>query len=125
MISLRYHIVSLAAAFLALALGIVLGATKINSPWLAGLQSDSQSLTDQRNQLEADNAALTADVAAGEQMAESVSEVAVPPSLRTKATSLPFGDQVGWLSCQPKLARAISLLAPPEAGMRRMPSKAA
>jgi len=30
MISMRYHIVSLAAVFLALALGIVLGATKIS-----------------------------------------------------------------------------------------------
>ena len=34
MISMRYHIVSLAAIFLALALGIVLGATKISSPLL-------------------------------------------------------------------------------------------
>ena len=34
MISMRYHIVSLAAVFLALALGIVLGATKISSPLL-------------------------------------------------------------------------------------------
>ena len=31
MISMRYHIVSLAAVFLALALGIVLGATKISA----------------------------------------------------------------------------------------------
>ena len=38
MISMRYHIVSLAAVFLALALGIVLGATKIPSPLLAGLR---------------------------------------------------------------------------------------
>ena len=41
MISMRYHIVSLAAVFLALALGIVLGATKISSPLLTGLQSDN------------------------------------------------------------------------------------
>ena len=41
MISMRYHIVSLAAVFLALALGIVLGATKISSPLLAGLQGDN------------------------------------------------------------------------------------
>ena len=42
MISMRYHIVSLAAIFLALALGIVLGATKITSPLLAGLQGDNE-----------------------------------------------------------------------------------
>ena len=41
MISMRYHIVSLAAVFLALALGIVLGATKISSPLMTGLQSDN------------------------------------------------------------------------------------
>ena len=45
MISMRYHIVSLAAIFLALALGIVLGATKINSPLLQGLQGDNTSLS--------------------------------------------------------------------------------
>jgi len=41
MISMRYHIVSLAAVFLALALGIVLGATKIQSPLLAVLRDDN------------------------------------------------------------------------------------
>ena len=41
MISMRYHIVSLAAVFLALALGIVLGATKISSPLMTGLESDN------------------------------------------------------------------------------------
>ena len=71
MISMRYHIISLAAAFLALALGIVLGATKINAPWLAGLQSDSASLTEQRAELQAENDALTSDVAAGQDMAEA------------------------------------------------------
>ena len=45
MISMRYHIVSLAAIFLALALGIVLGATKISSPLLGGLKSDNQTLS--------------------------------------------------------------------------------
>ena len=44
MISMRYHIVSLAAVFLALALGIVLGATKISSPLLSGLQGDNAEL---------------------------------------------------------------------------------
>ena len=77
MISMRYHIISLAAAFLALALGIVLGATKINSPLLAGLQGDTETLTQQRDQLQADNTALAADVASAEKMAESLGDVAV------------------------------------------------
>jgi Copper transport outer membrane protein, MctB len=77
MISMRYHIISLAAAFLALALGIVLGATKINGPWLSNLQSDSATLTEQRDQLQTENTDLTSDVAAGQKMAEAVADVAV------------------------------------------------
>src|SRR6478735_10243343 len=77
MISMRYHIISLAAAFLALALGIVLGATKINGPWLSNLQSDSATLTEQRDQLQTENTDLTSGVAAGQKMAEAVADVAV------------------------------------------------
>lgn len=77
MISMRYHIISLAAAFLALALGIVLGATKINSPLLAGLQGDTETLTQQRDQLQTENTSLSADVVSAEKMAESLGDVAV------------------------------------------------
>jgi Copper transport outer membrane protein, MctB len=85
MISMRYHIISLAAAFLALALGIVLGATKISSPLVAGLQGDSQTLAEQRNQLQSDNAGLAANVASAEKMAEAVSEIAVRGVFRSEA----------------------------------------
>ena len=64
MISMRYHIVSLAAIFLALALGIVLGATKINSPLLQGLQGDNTSLSTQHDDLTKQNETLTARVSA-------------------------------------------------------------
>ena len=77
MISMRYHIISLAAAFLALALGIILGATKINSPLLEGLQSDTSSLSQQRDELQAENATLSANVDSAEKMAESLGDVAV------------------------------------------------
>ena len=77
MISMRYHIISLAAAFLALALGIVLGATKINSPLLAGLQGDTTTLSAQRDDLQAENTALKAGAVAAEAMAESLGDVAV------------------------------------------------
>ena len=86
MISMRYHIISLAAAFLALALGIVLGATKINSPLLAGLQGDTQTLTQERDQLRTDNDALGASVLSAEKMAEAVSEVAVRGVFRPDPT---------------------------------------
>ena len=40
MISLRYHIISIGAVFLALALGVVLGSTAISDRLLSGLSSD-------------------------------------------------------------------------------------
>ncbi len=81
MISMRYHIVSIAAVFLALALGIVLGATKINSPLLVGLQSDRESLTAERDQLSTDNKTLAARVASDSTFAGSVGNLAVRGTL--------------------------------------------
>ena len=81
MISMRYHIVSLAAIFLALALGIVLGATKISSPILTGLQSDKTSLSSQNNTLSTDNSALTARVTSDDNFAGSVANLAVRGTL--------------------------------------------
>lgn len=81
MISMRYHIVSLAAIFLALALGIVLGATKISSPILAGLQTDKTSLSSQNDELSADNSSLTARVASDDKFSASVANLAVRGTL--------------------------------------------
>ncbi len=81
MISMRYHIVSLAAIFLALALGIVLGATKISSPILAGLQTDKTSLSSQNDQLSTDNSSLTARVSSDDKFSASVSSLAVRGTL--------------------------------------------
>lgn len=81
MISMRYHIVSLAAIFLALALGIVLGATKISSPILAGLQSDKSDLSSQNDTLSADNTSLTARVSSDEKFASSVADLTVRGTL--------------------------------------------
>ena len=57
-ISLRHHAISLAAVFLALALGVVLGSGVLSDTLLSGLRSDKQdlnkqitALTDQRNAL--------------------------------------------------------------------------
>jgi hypothetical protein len=45
MIDFRYHLVSLVAVFLALAVGIVLGTTALNGPLTRGLQSTEAKLT--------------------------------------------------------------------------------
>lgn len=81
MISMRYHIVSLAAIFLALALGIVLGATKISSPILTGLQSDKTSLSTENSTLSTDNSSLTARVSSDDKFAGSVANLAVRGTL--------------------------------------------
>ncbi len=81
MISMRYHIVSLAAIFLALALGIVLGATKINSPLLAGLQGDNTQLAGQRDDLAKQNTELGSRVASDAKFAGAIGPLAVRGTL--------------------------------------------
>lgn len=81
MISMRYHIVTIAAVFLALALGIVLGATKVQSPILVGLQDDRSQLTAQRDQLQADNQALTKQVTTDQRFAGDIGALAVRGTL--------------------------------------------
>lgn len=81
MISMRYHIVSLAAIFLALALGIVLGATKINSPLLAGLQGDNTQLSTQKDDLAKKNTQLSDQVAADAKFAGAIGALAVRGTL--------------------------------------------
>ncbi len=81
MISMRYHIVSLAAVFLALALGIVLGATKIQSPLLAGLRDDNAELSSQQGELSSTNDQLNARITADEKFAGSVGALTVRGTL--------------------------------------------
>lgn len=54
MISLRHHVISIAAVFLALALGVVLGSTSLSDGLLSGLRSDNSDLqsTSDRQQAE-------------------------------------------------------------------------
>lgn len=81
MITMRYHIVSLVAVFLALALGIVLGATKINSPLLAGLQGDNADLSSQREDLAASNQQLADRITADARFAAAVGPLSVRGTL--------------------------------------------
>lgn len=85
MISMRSHIVSLAAVFLALALGIVLGATKVQSPILVGQQSDLAQLTSQRDALQQQNSDLSKQVSTDAKVADSIGPLAVRGTL-PKAT---------------------------------------
>lgn len=52
MIDFRYHLVSIIAVFLALAVGIVVGTTALNGPVLDGLKTSVSSLTGDKRNLE-------------------------------------------------------------------------
>ena len=59
MISLRHHAISLAAVFLALAVGVVLGSGFLSDTLVSGLRDDKQQLQDRIGGLEQHNNALT------------------------------------------------------------------
>jgi len=61
-IDFRYHLVSLIAVFLAVALGIVIGTTQLNGPVLDGLEAQVGTLTDQKNELESEVDTLTEEL---------------------------------------------------------------
>lgn len=63
MISLRYHIVSITACFLALAVGVVLGSTALNGSLLSGLSDERKDLGTQVSDLEAQRNVLNARLA--------------------------------------------------------------
>ena len=58
MINLRYHIVSLVAVFLAIALGIVMGSTVIDRAIVDGLQNRVESVNKRANGIDSENRTL-------------------------------------------------------------------
>ncbi len=76
MIDFRYHLVSLIAVFLAIALGLVIGATQLSGPLLDNLQGQVSSLQEDKRELESTTQDLQTQVD-GNQAFES----AVAPAL--------------------------------------------
>ena len=72
MISLRYHVVSIAACFLALAVGVVLGSTALNGSLLSGLAGEKKDLGSQVDDLESQRNALNARLADADAFAGSM-----------------------------------------------------
>ncbi|MBJ8348225.1 copper transporter [Antrihabitans sp. YC2-6] len=66
MISLRQHAISIAAIFLALAVGIVLGSQTIASGMLSGLRSDKDDLQQQADDLQSENNQLNLQLGAAD-----------------------------------------------------------
>lgn len=71
MIDFRYHLVSIVAIFLALAIGIVLGTTALNGPVTEGLQKSNNSLINDANNLRAQKAQLQQQLDAAESFAQA------------------------------------------------------
>lgn len=81
MISLRYHIVSIAAVFLALAVGVVLGSTTLSRSLLSGLNNENEDLAAQVNDLQNEKNAQDARLSDADSFAASVGPMAVQGQL--------------------------------------------
>lgn len=88
MISLRYHIVSIAAAFLALAIGVVLGSTALNGSLLSGLSDEKSNLGQQVGDLEAERNGLNARLSDADAFAGAVGPKAVAGQLDQRTVVL-------------------------------------
>ena len=88
MISLRYHVISIAAVFLALALGVVLGSTAISDRLLSGLSSNRDELGRQVSDLEVQSNALRARLADADVFGAAVGPRAVAGTLRGRTVVL-------------------------------------
>jgi len=76
-ISLRYHVISIAAVFLALAVGVVLGSTTLSRTLLEGVTSDNDDLVKQVHDLENQRNAQNARLADADSFATQIGPMAV------------------------------------------------
>jgi hypothetical protein len=87
-ISLRYHVISIAAVFLALAVGVVLGSTTLSRSLLSGLNNENEDLAAQVNNLENEKNAQAAQLADADGFATSVGPLAVQGQLAQRTVVL-------------------------------------
>ena len=73
MIDFRYHLVTIIAIFLALAVGIVVGTTALNGPVLDGLRDRNSALISDKRALQGDVRDLQADVDTADDFARVLS----------------------------------------------------
>jgi hypothetical protein len=74
---MRYHLISIAAVFLALAMGVVLGSTTLSRTLLSGLNSDNGDLVRQVSELEAQRNGQAARLRDADGFAATVGPLAV------------------------------------------------
>ena len=88
MISLRYHVISISAVFLALAVGVVLGSTTLSRTLLSGVTSDNDDLVNQVHDLENQRNAQNARLADADSFATQVGPMAVKGQLDQRTVVL-------------------------------------
>jgi copper transport outer membrane protein MctB len=94
-ISLRYHVVSLAAVFLALAAGVVLGASGVSDRLLGAITTRADGLTGQVQQLTAQRDALAAAQRADDEFSRRIAPAAVRGVLQGQSVALVTADADG------------------------------
>jgi len=93
-ISLRYHIVSLVAVFLALALGIVVGSTVLQEGTVSALRATSQEVRQRSEENRTENLALKQDIARLQSFGAAVLPELVQNRLRGRSVVLVDTDKV-------------------------------
>lgn len=88
MIDFRYHIVSLVAIFMALAVGIVLGSGPLKDDISGFLEDRTQQLADEKVSLQGEVSALRAEIESSEQFAELSQPVLVDGLLTSRVTTV-------------------------------------
>lgn len=88
MIDFRYHIVSIVAVFLALALGLVLGTVAVDPFLLRNLEGRFDAVVDEKEALQADVEKLRDGVADGEAFAKAATEPLVRDQLGGRSVVL-------------------------------------
>lgn len=88
MISLRYHIISIAAVFLALAVGVLLGSSTLSRTIFGGLSDERSDLAKQVSDLQGERNALNAKLVGEDAFAGSIGPMALRGELDQRTVVL-------------------------------------
>lgn len=88
MISLRYHVLSMGAVFLALAIGVLLGSSALSDRLLSGLSEDNDDLGKQVVDLKDDRSALQAQLDNADGFVGAIAPKAVAGALQGRSVVL-------------------------------------
>jgi hypothetical protein len=91
-IDFRYHLVSLIAVFLAVALGIVIGTTQLNGPVLSNLEGQVSALQEDKRQLEDETQQLQTTLDDAGAFDEAVGPTLVRDTLAGRSVLLVVGS---------------------------------